>query len=133
MTNEENKFEESLELLYWEFNTKIKNKNYSERDCFKQCVRNFISKNKYISYDEKEIGLKSPSMLIDEIFTNNQKLWFAQESIMNASENSKEALKAAKQAQELNAKRNRLLRSLDKVLGYEEISFTEKSYDKENK
>ena len=38
---------------------------------------------------------------------------------------------ASIKAQELNAKRNRLIRALDEVLGYKEVTLTEKTYDKE--
>ena len=77
------------------------------------------------------IETKSPGMLIDELFTVNQKLWFAQENIMNSPEDSKEALQSAKKAQDLNAKRNKLIRAIDEQLGFGELSYTEKSYAKE--
>lgn len=33
--------EDKLELLYWEFDSRVKKKNFSDRDCFKQVVRSF--------------------------------------------------------------------------------------------
>jgi hypothetical protein len=35
----ENKFEEELESVYWEYDAKVKEGKFSERDCFKQIIR----------------------------------------------------------------------------------------------
>ena len=67
---------------------------------------------------------------MDELFTVNTKLWFEQEKLLASPKGSGEADEHAKKAQELNAKRNRLMRGLDEILDFEEYTVTEKSYDK---
>lgn len=74
------------------------------------------------------IETKTVGMLTDELFTVNMKLWHEQEKIMNAPESSPEALGAAKKAQQLNATRNKLIRSIDMLLGFGENTVTEKTY-----
>lgn len=71
---------------------------------------------------------KTPAVLVDELATTVIKCFMAQENIMNAPEDSKEALTAAKQAQNLNAQRNKLIRSIDTLLDFEEDTPSEKSY-----
>jgi hypothetical protein len=71
--------------------------------------------------------VKSIGTLIDELFTTNMKCWFAQETVMHEVDESKVAV-AAKQAQVLNARRNKLIRAIDERLGDADISQTEKTY-----
>lgn len=71
--------------------------------------------------------VKSIGTLIDELFTTNMKCWFAQETVMRETDDSKVAT-AAKQAQVLNARRNKLIRAIDERLGDGAISQTEKTY-----
>lgn len=72
---------------------------------------------------------KSLGVLIDELFTVNKKLWYAQETI-TTSQDDLEVAVASRKAQELNAKRNRLMRAIDESVGQLEDSVTEKTYDK---
>lgn len=75
-----------------------------------------------MSIEKKSIGC-----LIDELFTTNLKCWFQQEIIMSSTDEKKIAI-AAKKAQEYNARRNALIRSIDKRLGESDISPTDKTY-----
>lgn len=74
------------------------------------------------------IELKSIATLIDELITTSMKCWFAQEKVMSSS-NPDEVAKAAKEAQSLNARRNRLIRAIDSRLGEESITLTGKTYE----
>ena len=74
-----------------------------------------------------EIDRKSIGTLIDELITTSLKCWFAQETIMN-SDDEKELAIAAKKAQLMNARRNALIRAIDKRLGEDDISPTDKTY-----
>ena len=67
----------------------------------------------------------------DELFTVLHKCWNQQEIVMNTDNPVDVIAEASIKAQELNAKRNRLIRALDEVLGYKEVTLTEKTYDKE--
>jgi len=80
--------------------------------------------------DKIEIEVKSIGMLLDELCTVDIKCFLAQEVVMNPA-SDKELCVAAKQAQELNAKRNALIRAIDKRLGEETISPTSKTYSDE--
>jgi len=71
---------------------------------------------------------KTPAIMMDELFTVNMKLWFEQEKLLSSPKGSGEADEHAKKAQELNAKRNRLMRGLDGLLNFSEGTLTEKSY-----
>ena len=58
--------------------------------------------------EEKSIGF-----LIDELITTDLKCWFAQEKIMDKSLSESERLMNAERAQELNNRRNLLIRAID--------------------
>lgn len=75
-----------------------------------------------VGIDRKTIG-----MLIDELITTSMKCWFAQETVMT-SKDDKEVAKAAKVAQQTNARRNALIRAIDERLEKEYLSPTEKTY-----
>lgn len=85
-------------------------------------VRNLYN-NMFLKHAEK-----TPGVLLDELFTTNYKLWWEQEKVMHGPENSEEVLRAAKKTQELNAKRNRLIRTIDDLLGFYDNTFTAKTY-----
>ena len=74
-----------------------------------------------------EIDKKSIGILIDELITTNLKCWFAQEVVMN-SDDETELATAARRAQLMNARRNVLIRAIDKRLGEGDISPTDKTY-----
>jgi len=74
-----------------------------------------------------DISKKSIATLIDELITTDIKCWFAQERLMNA-DNDVDSGKAAKDAQRFNARRNALMRAIDKSLGQDDIALLEKSY-----
>lgn len=63
-----------------------------------------------------DIAQKSIGTLIDELFSTNNKCWFAQEDVMTQTDPIKVAA-AAKKAQETNARRNALIRAIDERLG----------------
>lgn len=74
------------------------------------------------------IETKTPGMLIDELFTTDYKCWWAQEKLLDESLSVEERAAQARKAQEYNAKRNKLIRAIDDVLGFIEESPTEKTY-----
>lgn len=76
------------------------------------------------------IEQKTTGMLIDELFTTNMKCWYAQESIMKETDTIRVA-EAAKNAQDLNNRRNQLIRAIDRSLGQESSTFTSKTYNKD--
>jgi len=76
------------------------------------------------------IETKSLGVLIDELCTVSQKCFISQDKLMSSSDDH-EIAKYAKQAQELNIKRNQLIRAIDAVSGNVTSSPTEKTYDKE--
>ena len=65
--------------------------------------------------------------MIDELITTSMKCWHAQETVM-ANGTNEEVAKAAKKAQQLNARRNSLIRAIDCRLGESNISLTDKTY-----
>ena len=72
---------------------------------------------------------KSLGTLLDELITTNIKCFMAQETIM--SDNSVNVVaEAAKHAQQLNARRNALIRAIDDMLDPAASSPTKKTYDK---
>jgi hypothetical protein len=74
-----------------------------------------------------DISMKSVATMIDELITTDIKCFFAQEEITKGT--STEAVAgAAKKAQELNARRNALIRAIDVSLGQGGISVTGKTY-----
>ena len=75
-----------------------------------------------------DIGNKSIGFLIDELFTTNMKCWFAQEDIMNEELSESTRLKSAIRTQQMNARRNTLIRKIDELLGQGELSPTSKTY-----
>jgi len=77
-----------------------------------------------------DIGQKSIGSLLDELSIMNIKIWFKLELIMNdSSATTEEVAKAARDVQSLNAKRSALIRAIDKRLGDESISLTDKTYE----
>ena len=75
-----------------------------------------------------DIGNKSVGFLIDELITTSMKCWFAQEDIMNQELPETVRLEAAIRAQQMNARRNALIRKIDELLGQGELSPTSKTY-----
>jgi hypothetical protein len=73
------------------------------------------------------IERKSLGMLIDELITTSMKCWFAQEQVMKGVSDMDVAGSAAT-AQRLNKRRNELISAIDRVLGDEDITPTEKTY-----
>lgn len=71
---------------------------------------------------------KSVGFLIDELITTDLKCWFAQEDIMNQNLSSEQRLQAAIRAQQMNDRRNQLIRAIDEQLGQGNLSPTSKSY-----
>jgi len=75
-----------------------------------------------------DIKLKSVGILIDELITTDIKCWYAQEEVMKNSHRPVVQGAAAMKAQQLNARRNQLIRAIDESLGQADISPTDKSY-----
>lgn len=80
--------------------------------------------------DGREIDVKSIGFLIDELISTNLKCWFAQEAVQlhEISGNHKACAEAAVAAQRFNARRNQLIRAIDRRFGEVDISPTEKTY-----
>lgn len=74
------------------------------------------------------VAQKSIGFLIDELITTDLKCWFAQEDIMNESLTEEERLRAAIRAQQMNNRRNQLIRAIDDELGQGDLSPTSKTY-----
>jgi hypothetical protein len=71
---------------------------------------------------------KSIGFLIDELITTDLKCWFSQEDIMNENLSTEDRLKAAIRAQEMNDRRNQIIRAIDEISGQGNLSPTSKSY-----
>ena len=80
-----------------------------------------------------ELDVKSVGFLIDELITTDLKCWFAQEDIMNEKLSTEERLEAAIRAQNMNGRRNGLIRAIDAKLGEGHLSPTAKTYYTYNK
>ena len=74
------------------------------------------------------LEIKSIGFLIDELITTDLKCWFAQENILNTQLSEHDRLEAAIKAQQLNDRRNQLIRAIDVRLGDADISPTSKTY-----
>jgi hypothetical protein len=74
------------------------------------------------------IESKTPGMLIDELFSTDQKCWLEQDKIMNPNLSIEEHAIAATNAQKLNKRRNSLIQAIDRVLGFDEFTTTGKTY-----
>jgi hypothetical protein len=74
-----------------------------------------------------DVSEKSTAVLIDELITTVVKCFFAQEDVMKGGEDAAVAA-AARKAQELNARRNQLIRAIDERLGEAEYTVTPKTY-----
>lgn len=75
-----------------------------------------------------DISEKSIGYIIDELITTDMKCWFAQEDIMNESLSTEDRLQAAIRAQQMNDRRNQLIKAIDVNLGQGHMSPTSKSY-----
>jgi hypothetical protein len=75
-----------------------------------------------------DIRLKSVGVLIDELFSTDHKCWEAQEEIMKNAHRPAVQGAAAMKAQQLNARRNQLIRAIDESLGQSNLSPTDKTY-----
>lgn len=69
------------------------------------------------------------SSLLQELVGTLLACWHAQETVLQ-SDDTETVAGAARAAQELNAQRNRLMRAIDTLLGEEEITVTNKTYDR---
>ena len=78
-----------------------------------------------------DIGQKSKGEIIDLLVTADIKCYMSQDRIMDKNLSTEERLLAAEIAQQMNARRNLLIRKIDEILGQEELSPTSKTYSKE--
>jgi len=102
--------------------------NWAKKDKTVEQFRNWIKKI-YLRQYRKHTEL-TPGQLIDILFTTDYKCWWAQEKINNMSLTEEERLQAAVQAQEYNAKRTSLIRTIDYLLDFSENTNTDKTYAK---
>jgi hypothetical protein len=79
------------------------------------------------------IETKSIGFLVDELITTDIKCWFAQENLMNKSLSEHERLDAAIKAQQLNGRRNQLIKAIDEKSNDAAFSPTSKTYMEEKK
>jgi hypothetical protein len=100
--------------------------NYAKRDMTVDQFKNWI-KRIYINQYRK-ISDKSPGVIMDELITTIIKCFYAQEEIMNNVLTDEEIAKASIDAQEYNSKRNKLIRSIDALLDFEDDSPSKKTY-----
>lgn len=87
----------------------------------------FFIKRIYDYMYQDSICVKTPGLLVDEIFTVNMKIWFLQEKIMGGG-TDEEIAKYSKDCQLLNAKRNKLIKSIDELLNFSLDSVSMKTY-----
>jgi len=78
-----------------------------------------------------DIGQKSIGEIIDLLVTADIKCYMSQDRIMDKNLSTEERLLAAEIAQQMNARRNLLIRKIDEILGQEGLSPTSKTYSKE--
>ena len=100
--------------------------NYAKRTL---TVEQFLSWiNRVYKHSVASVSEKTPGMLFDELITTDIKCFMAQEDIMNPSLSSDVQSSAAHRAQQLNARRNKLIRALDSYFNLEDNSHTAKTY-----
>jgi hypothetical protein len=82
----------------------------------------------YITQYHKVTSL-TPGQLIDLLITTSNKTWWAQEDLMKYKDSDPDkSAQAAVRAQEYNAKRTKLMRTIDSVLDFSDDTNTEKTY-----
>jgi hypothetical protein len=100
--------------------------NFAKRTMSKGAFLSWI--NRVYKHSVASISEKTPGMLIDELGTTLIKCFMAQEDIMNPKLSSEEQRLAAIRAQELNSRRNKLIRAMDSYYNLEDQSHTSKTY-----
>lgn len=100
--------------------------NYAKRTMSKEQFLSWV--NRIYKYSVASISEKTPGMIIDELGTTLIKCFMAQEDILNPSKTTQQQKDAAERAQELNARRNKLIRALDSYFNLEDNSHTSKTY-----
>ncbi len=75
-----------------------------------------------------DIEIKTTMQLMDEFVTNQIRCWMSQEKLMDKSLSEGERLQWAIRAQEQNAKRTELIRTLDSRLNSPGVTNTSKTY-----
>ena len=78
------------------------------------------------------IETKTLGMIIDELITTDLKCFMQQEIIISEKDNDKVAT-ASRKAQELNGRRNLLIKAIDDLNGGSEFSHTSKTYVEDKK
>jgi len=100
--------------------------NYAKRTMTKDQFLTWV-KRIYINQYRKVTDM-TPGQLIDLLFTTDYKCWWAQEKLLDKKLSVEERAEEAKKAQEYNAKRTNLIRTIDKVLDFSDNTNTEKTY-----
>lgn len=115
-------------------------KGYVKGNCVPCCstcnfAKRTMSKEAFLSWIKRvwnhslQVGVnKSPGELIDALITTDVKCFMFQEKQLDISCTDLDRLKYANTVLELNKKRNLLMRALDSVLGFENITVTPKTY-----
>lgn len=87
----------------------------------------FFIKKTYDNMYKDTICVKTPGLLIDELFTVDMKVWHLQEKIM-AGGKAEDIAKYSTDCQLLNAKRNKLIKSIDELLNFSLDTVSMKTY-----
>lgn len=77
-----------------------------------------------------DIGLPPPRAIIDVLQQTSRLCWEAQDIIMDDQADVVGVAEAARLAQRMNAKRNKLIRQIDEYFGEDDITQLEKTYSK---
>ena len=108
--------------------------NYAKRNMTKEQFLTWV-KRIYMTQYRKATDM-TPGQLIDLLFTTDYKCWWAQEKLLDQSLTAEQRADEARKAQEYNAKRTKLIRTIDRVLDFSDDTNTEKTYpsadEKEN-
>lgn len=100
--------------------------NWSKKDLSNEQFLGWIRSvyvTKLAGIREKTLG-----MLVDELATTNIKCFMAQEEMLNPKKTSEQQKDAGRRAQELNARRNKLIRAIDELMGFKDQTHTAKTY-----
>lgn len=100
--------------------------NFAKRDRTTEQFRAWV-KRAYINMFRRHTEI-TPGQLVDLLFTTNYKCWWAQERLLDQNLSAEERADEARKAQEFNAKRTQLIRTIDFLLDFSESTNTDKTY-----
>lgn len=108
------------------FTTELKIEFIGRKDEFKHRLE--LLENSLVLRLEKHKTRKDIAPLTTRLANTLRRCWVAQDNIMEADNHDPYIGQYAKEAQRLNAERNRLIREIDELLGEDEFTQLEKSY-----